>query len=888
MFFNKSFRSRILILMIIIIFIPMVLLGMNTYLNIYEYLIKQQHQASLENIINDTKLVNSWFEGKIKILKSISLSLGLELQNDSNREHMNEYLRKQKENSGKDFLNLYIVTKDGKAYDSNNWSYNLGKVDLRNRRWYLGAKEKNGLFISKPYEDIITGHKVITASVPIKDGKENFVGVLGMDFIFDSIIEQIKKINIGESSFHIVIAEDNNLLYNDSFVEGVNYLPIIEKQGQFVEIEHDDRKLIGTYTKLNSIDVGIITFEDMNRYYLQTNKFIEYFMGIFVFAVIVTFFSVLYISKKVSIPVIELKKGVRQLLEGNLDTQIAAAADDDFGELMESFNLMARTLKENYDDLAKQSKDLFIKNQLLQEMNTELEASFNQLQATTEQLNFSESKYRTLIENISDFIWVTDVDGTITYVNDAVQNILGYKPQELIGKNIFTIMCSLHKYEDFNDIINEFSKRDFKDYDLWFIKADGQERIVIASNINRIFNNYGELVGIQGIGRDVTEKRKLEKRIVAQNEKLKTLNEISYYLTSKTKMDDLLNTIINKIHELFKIEICSIRLLSGEELELKASSLVLKEFTYRKSINIYEDIIGKAVINKKMIILKDVSESNVYKQNEELYKYIKTLKCLIFIPLMLEDKVIGILTVGSIKKLNDKDIDTLKVLSNHVTVAIEKTRLYENLKEAYFKTIKTLATAVEAKDAYTEGHSIRVARYSTLIAKFMGLDDDIIEEINIAGILHDIGKIGIDDAILTKPGRLTEEEFHEIIKHPSIGRKILQHIGLSEDILNGVLLHHKRYDLKGYPKNIHIDNLPLIARIIGVADAFDAMTTNRSYSEEKTIEEAMKELILFKGSQFCPKVVEIMEFIYKNHKEKLEEIIELVDAKIMENGEQLS
>ncbi|WIF95914.1 HD domain-containing phosphohydrolase [Caminicella sporogenes] len=873
MFFKNSFRSRIFILLIIVMFIPIFFLGVNTYLNIYEYLIKQQNQTTLKNVINDTKLVDSWFEGKIKILKSMSLSLGLELKNNKNTKRINEYLKRQKENSGKNFLNIYITTKDGINYDSNSLDYNLKKVDFRKRKWYLEAKENDRLFISKPYEDIVTGYNVITVSIPIKDENGNFIGVLGMDFMFDKVIEQIKKINIGKNSFHVVIADDNSLLYKNDFVDGINYLPIIKKQGEFVKIDYNGKKLIGIYTRLNSINVGIITFEDVNRYYLQINKFIEQFIGIFIFTVIVAIFSVLYISKKISIPVVELKRGVRRLLEGNLDVQISTAADDDFNELMESFNLMAKALKKNYDDLKKQSKDLFMKNQLLKEMNLELEASFNQLRATTEQLNFSENKYRTLIENISDFIWLIDVDGTITYVNNSIQNILGYKPQDIIGKNISTIICSLDNNEDITDILNKFCKKDFKDYDLCFIKSDGKERVIIASNINRILDSSGKLIGIEGIGRDVTEKRKLEKRIVEQNEKLRTLNEISYYLVSQNKMDDLLNAIVNRICELFKIEICSIRLLKGEELKIMAFAGGLKELAYKKSINIHEDIIGKAVIEKKIIVLSNVIESNIYKEDKNSYKYIKALKCLIFIPLILESKVIGILTVGSIKKLNHEDIDMLKAFSNYATVVIEKTRLCEDLKESYFKTIKALATAVEAKDAYTEGHSVRVSRYSTLIAKFMGLDEKMIEEIKIAGILHDIGKIGINDAILTKPGKLTEEEFQEIIKHPSIGKKILQHIGLSQNILDGVLLHHKRYDLKGYPKDIQIDSLPLTACIIGVADAFDAMTTNRSYSNAKTMEEAMRELILFKGSQFCPKVVEVMEYIYNNHKEKLEEII---------------
>ncbi len=884
-----SYRNRIMVLLIMAIFIPLLLLITVIYSDIHDYLINQQNQKTLNNIVSDTKLVDLWFEGKILTLKAIASSLSLDLEGEvDNKEDITNYLKEQRDNSGGDFLNLYLTTEDGRNYNSNNWSYDFIKEDLKGRIWYRGAKENDGLFISDAYEDIMTGHRVITISIPIRNNQGSIIGVLGMDYTVSDIIRQIERINIGDRSFHIVISRENKILFNDSFVKDVDYSSLLKRRGEFLEIEHNGTKLIGVYTKLENINLGILSFEDINNYYLQINKFIQYFIVILTFAVIIALIVVLFVSRQISIPVIELKNGVRRLLAGDFDTQISNHRDDEFGELMTNFNLMAKTIKDNNDNLTTQSKDLFEKNELLQEINAELEASYNQLQATNDQLNYSESKYRTLIENIPDLIWVTDAGGNITYINDFVENVLKYRSEELIGKNISTILCPLHEYQDCSNIVEEFKNSDFEDYDLWFIESDKENKLIISANITRIIDHNDQVIGIQGIGRDVTEKRKLEKQIIFKNQKLKILNEISSSLTLRPNMNTLFNSIVNSIYDLFDTEICSIRLLEDDKLELKASAGNFKEFIHNKAINIYKDISGKAVLDKEIVFLSDVSQTTMYTKKDNLFRHIECLKTLMFIPLVFDNKVTGVLSVGSSEELNEMDIDILKTFSNHAAVTIEKTRLYQNLKDSYFRTIKTLATAVEAKDAYTEGHSLRVSKYSTLIAKSMGLEYEKVEEVNIAGILHDIGKIGIEDSILTKPGKLSQQEYEEITKHPSIGGRILKHIGLSDDILNGVLLHHKRVDLKGYPKDINIEELPLIARIIGVADAFDAMTTNRSYSNARTIEKAMEELILNKGSQFCPEVVQIMENIYKSNKEAIENIIKLDDIDVLKKGEQIS
>lgn len=200
----------------------------------------------------------------------------------------------------------------------------------------------------------------------------------------------------------------------------------------------------------------------------------------------------------------------------------------------------------------------------------------------------------------------------------------------------------------------------------------------------------------------------------------------------------------------------------------------------------------------------------------------------------------------------------------------------EQLKEAYYGTIEALRLAVDAKDTYTRNHSDRVSYYSVLIGKKLGLDDNDIETLRQGALFHDIGKIGIPDSILRKPEKLTDEEYDDIKNHPSIGAKILAPAKIFSDLIPMVLNHHERYDGKGYPIGLSGEDIPLMARIVCVADSFDAMTSDRSYRPRFDVITALRELENCKGAQFDPQIVDAFELAIKENKEQIKQDIGLV------------
>jgi len=183
---------------------------------------------------------------------------------------------------------------------------------------------------------------------------------------------------------------------------------------------------------------------------------------------------------------------------------------------------------------------------------------------------------------------------------------------------------------------------------------------------------------------------------------------------------------------------------------------------------------------------------------------------------------------------------------------------HQELRTAYVQTVGALAEAIDAKDAYTRGHSERVGVYASKIAREMGFTKEFIERVYIAGLLHDVGKIGIRDAVITKPDKLTREEYEEIMEHPAIGARILEPVDFLADIAPCVRHHHEWYDgsSRGYPDQLRGDSIPLPSRIILVADTVEAMTSDRPYRKALTIDRVISELDKYSGSQFDPSCVE--------------------------------
>ncbi|MGA1861844.1 response regulator [Deferribacter thermophilus] len=235
------------------------------------------------------------------------------------------------------------------------------------------------------------------------------------------------------------------------------------------------------------------------------------------------------------------------------------------------------------------------------------------------------------------------------------------------------------------------------------------------------------------------------------------------------------------------------------------------------------------------------------------------------IPMFFENFIWGIFVI--VKKgttiFSDVDKRLYSIFVNQFSIALRNSYTYEDLAKGYYETINSLAIAVDAKDHYTRGHSENVKNYSLMIVEEMCLSEKFKEVMTYAGLLHDIGKIGVPTHIIVKPDKLTDEEFNEMKKHPVYGKDILEPIEFLGDVPDYVLYHHEKMDGSGYPYGITDKEIPLGAKILQVADSFDAMTTDRSYRKRRTLTWAIEELDRCSGTQFDPEIVKAFKSALK-------------------------
>jgi putative nucleotidyltransferase with HDIG domain len=241
------------------------------------------------------------------------------------------------------------------------------------------------------------------------------------------------------------------------------------------------------------------------------------------------------------------------------------------------------------------------------------------------------------------------------------------------------------------------------------------------------------------------------------------------------------------------------------------------------------------------------------------------------VPLISDKRMIGMLLACdklSGEEFWSQELKLMGVFAAEVASAIKKAQLYEDINEIFINTVQALASAIDAKDPYTYGHSRRVAQLSAAICEELGMSRKEIRQVMLAAILHDIGKIGTPERILQKPGHLEPAELEKIKEHPARGAQILSNIREFNNIIKWIRHHHEWYDGKGYPDHVSAENIPVESRVITVADAFDAMTSDRPYRKGMPADEALRIMNEFAGSQFDPQILALFRRIYDSGRER--------------------
>ena len=357
------------------------------------------------------------------------------------------------------------------------------------------------------------------------------------------------------------------------------------------------------------------------------------------------------------------------------------------------------------------------------------------------------------------------------------------------------------------------------------------------------------------------ENSSLKENLKKKIEEFSALYEVGKSITSTLHLDEVLALITKKAATIMNVSACSLRLLdkSGCELLLRSSyGFNSKKFLkIKRSLKVGEIIAGRVVKSGKYYIINDLRKEKKYKY--PYYVMQKKVRSLVTVPLVQKDKIIGVLSIYNIKvgKYTPEDVKLLAMFASQAAIAIENAKLFEQAESGYLNTIRTLSNIIDAKDSQTFGHSERVMEHCMALARELKLFDHERDVLKYAGLLHDIGKIGIDVGILRKPSKLTKDEWKVMAMHPVVGSGIVEQIGFLDDLAPIILHHHERYDGKGYPSKLKKNKIPLAARILAVVDAYESMVSDRPYRRALSAKKIRQELLECAGTQFDPYIVKI-------------------------------
>jgi putative nucleotidyltransferase with HDIG domain len=341
--------------------------------------------------------------------------------------------------------------------------------------------------------------------------------------------------------------------------------------------------------------------------------------------------------------------------------------------------------------------------------------------------------------------------------------------------------------------------------------------------------------------------------------RLSALYKMGLAINSTMDLGKLFELLIRKTMDTLMARYGYILLLDKDAWDLKIGAIigVPDDIDITRHIPLKRGGVSHWVIdNHQPLLIQNMDDDREFSRISRLGF---TRESVICAPLTAKDEVIGTITMANkldATPFNPDDLELLSTIAAQASVAIKNARLYEEQQTTYLSTVQALVSAIEASDAYTRGHSERVTRYSLALARQIGLSADSVAKLEQAAILHDIGKIGVDVALLHKEGKLSPEDVEILHQHPSIGVRILEPIPFLNNVLRIIEQHHERFDGKGYPHGINGKDQLIESRILAVADTYDAITSDRPYRKALPHEIALKEISDHSGTQFDPVVAE--------------------------------
>lgn len=864
--FRNGFRHKIMIYLTITVLAQVLWIGFIFSRDISDYTEHYKKDIVETNLKAQISLVEQWFAIQESIIKNYASMLSEVAANEGDTAALERFMQVFEEQESS-FSNVYYTSETGVNVISGGL---LPRVDGRDRTWYKGAKVRE-FYVSLPYVDALTSNYVITLSVAVRDGTGQIIGVLGADLPVTNLFERIRFDSYDLIQAVVITDQVNQALYFENYDvmrssrDGAQDMHVFYKQ---LERQNEKIRIL-----LPDMKATLNVYLHNNRYLTEVINY-NYNFWIAILAGFLGILMVLwYLSKFLATPIQALSERIKRLARQENDANISQEImDDDLWEIMALFKKLDNHIHENIRQINQMNENMKDANVILENKNEEFRNSLSELYSANSSLKQSEKIYQNLINNIEEMIWIVDLEGKVTYANGKFYETLGFAADVSKGLYLKDFISEIKASDEFHGV-GFFAKRDFNDLELRLDNDVHHKHLDLLVSTTIIYFK-SEPMSIQFIGRDVTEEKQLYHQYAQKNREMMILNDISRSLTMKEDLNSILQLITDRISNLLNVTGVSVRMLEVETSMLRMAAYsgqaVNKIYPHDPSLDSH---MGLALIEERIVSL--TKPDDLIYEDAYLAALLTQVGAVYYFPLANRDNRFGVLTVIAQAPLESDKIKLLKSLSENASTAIEKATLFERLRNNYLMTIEALSNALEEKVFNYKNHTKRVAAFSKLIAERFYFSQKDLDDIYISGLLHDIGKLGIADDILNHEDIMSEAEGDLMRAHVEIGKRIIQPIGLNEQIVDGIYLHHKNFDLSGYPEMVDIDRLPLFARIIGLADAFDSELIEARMNEDWQLEAVYNQLEVHKETLYCPEVLAALKELISDNRDKVIQISEI-------------
>ncbi len=813
--------------------------GADQKVKIYEVNISSLHALS-KSIADDTE-TKKYFEHLKKGVEDKELYLSLKAD-----------LEKEMESYSGLIENAFFVSDGICCMDAMGGTSVGFDIEGEASEWYLNVMKNKKHYLGKLKQSPITGLPVMVSVYPILDENSEILAIFGLAINLNGFSNTIiynpestrEETIIVDDTGTVVAANDISLIYN------YNIEKEIPELSRFIEerkegITYYDKQGIQYLAAVKKSEAGVTIIQSIPVSVYQNPIIVSVLISAFALAGILLCVAVItfYVAKSITKPIHILVKELNDCASGNYENEIPEYLKnrkDEFAILANALKLMKIQTNQLITNLSLSNEEVEASLEEIIATEEELRKQNELLAQNEEELRRSNEYNKAIIDVIPDMIFILDEEGTFIHCQASNESMLYLPAERFLGKKLQDVMPESIAEKGYQKIKSVLNSGELQSFEYEIDMEKGREmfelRIVKCSTDK-----------VLAIARNITNQHLYQEQIeyLSYHDQLTGLHNRRSFESNLKQLDREENLPLCII----MADVNGLKLVNDSFGHRAGDTLLSKFVKVMKESAPSENMLFRTGGDEFVILIPNCNE----KQADELVKTMK-VNC-------AHERVNAItLSVSfgwDFKNCMEEDVNV--VLKSAEDFMYQK-KLFEG-PSIRGKTISLIINTLHEKNKREEQHSRRVAELCEKLAIKLHMPEDKTKEIKSAGLLHDIGKIAIPENLLNKSGKLTAEEFEEVRRHPEIGYRILCSANEMTDIAEYVLSHHERWDGKGYPRGLAGEEIPLQARMIAIADAFDAMTSIRSYREAASEEDAARELIKHAGSQFDPELVRC--FVHK-------------------------